>query len=44
MAQESSPVRGRNILTLIFLSSDEERLRAGWRLLLQILIVTQVAA
>ena len=39
MAQESSPVRGRNILTLIFLSSDEERLRAGWRLLLQILIV-----
>lgn len=39
MAQESSPVRGRNILTLIFLSSDEERLRAGWRLLLQILII-----
>ena len=39
MAQEPSPIRGRNILTLIFLSPDEERLRAGWRLLLQILIV-----
>ena len=39
MAQEASPIRGRNILTRIFLSPDKARLRAGWRLLLQILLI-----
>ncbi len=39
MAQEASPIRGRNIFTRIFLSPDKARLRAGWRLLLQILLI-----
>jgi membrane protease YdiL (CAAX protease family) len=39
MAQEALPIRGRNILTRIFLSPDKARLRAGWRLLLQILLI-----
>lgn len=39
MAHELSPSTGRNILTRIFLSPDEARLRAGWRLLLQTLLI-----
>jgi len=39
MAQEASPIRGGNTLTRIFLSPDKARLRAGWRLLLQILLI-----
>jgi len=39
MAQEALPIRGRNIRTRIFLSPDKARLRAGWRLLLQILLI-----
>lgn len=39
MAQEPLPTQRRNILARIFLSPDEVRLRAGWRLLLQILLV-----
>jgi membrane protease YdiL (CAAX protease family) len=39
MVKEPSTIRGRNILTLIFLSPDEARLRAGWRLLVQTLLI-----
>ena len=39
MAQEPWHIRRRNILTLIFLSPDEARLRAGWRVLLQTLLI-----
>lgn len=39
MAQERLPTHGRNILARLFLSPDEARLRAGWRLLLQTLMV-----
>ena len=39
MVQEPSPTLGINILTRIFLSPDEARLRAGWRLLLQTLLI-----
>ena len=39
MAKEPSPTLGRNILTRIFLSPDEARLRAGWRLLVQTLLI-----
>jgi hypothetical protein len=39
MAQELAPTAGRNILTRIFLSPDEARLRAGWRLLVQTLLI-----
>ena len=36
---EIQPARQRNFLAKIFISSDEPRLRAGWRLLLQTLIM-----
>jgi hypothetical protein len=39
MAQGPSPIRRRNILARIFLSPDEARLRAGWRLLLQTFLI-----
>lgn len=39
MAQEPSHIRSRNILTLFFLSPNEARLRAGWRLLLQTFLI-----
>jgi len=39
MAQEASPIRGRNFLSSIFLSPNEVRLRAGWRLLFQTLLL-----
>ena len=35
MSQEITPNPRRNILSQIFISSNERRLRAGWRLLLQ---------
>lgn len=38
MTQESSPSPNRNIFSWIFISSDEPRLRAGWRLFLQTLL------
>jgi membrane protease YdiL (CAAX protease family) len=38
MTKETSPMAKRNILSVIFLSSDEPRLRAGWRLLLQTIL------
>ena len=39
MSQETSSTEERNILARIFLSPNEPRLRAGWRLLVQTLLV-----
>lgn len=39
MSQEITPKPKRNFLSIIFISSDEPRLRAGWRLLLQTLLL-----
>ena len=39
MSQEITPGPGQNILSRIFISPDEPRLRAGWRLLLQTAIL-----
>jgi len=36
---EIQPARKRNFISRIFISSDEPRLRAGWRLLLQTLLM-----
>ena len=38
MSQELTPARKRGFFTTIFISSDEPRLRAGWRLLIQTLL------
>src|SRR4030095_5506768 len=38
MSQEITPAPNRNLLAWIFVSSDEPRLRAGWRLLIQFLL------
>jgi len=38
MSQEITPAPKRNIIEQIFISSDEPRLRAGWRLLLHTLL------
>src|SRR5262245_58559157 len=35
---ETQPTPERSILAVIFISSDEPRLRAGWRLLIQIFL------
>lgn len=35
MSQEITPGQSRSLLSRVFISSDEPRLRAGWRLLLQ---------
>ena len=39
MSQELTPRPERNIFARIFVSSDEPRLRAGWRLLIQTLLL-----
>jgi len=39
MSSELTPAPKRNILAQIFISSDEPRLRAGWRLLIQTLLL-----
>jgi membrane protease YdiL (CAAX protease family) len=39
MSQEMQTSPERNILAVIFISPDEPRLRAGWRLLLQTLLI-----
>ena len=39
MSQEMPTNSKRNILAAIFISPDEPRLRAGWRLLLQTLLI-----
>jgi len=38
MSQEITPDPKRNIVALIFTSTDEPRLRAGWRLLIQMIL------
>jgi len=43
MAQEITPAPERNFLAWIFVSSDEPRLRAGWRLLIQTLLLVGLA-
>jgi uncharacterized protein len=40
---ETQPAPKRNFVTRIFISSDEPRLRAGWRLLLQTLFMILIA-
>jgi len=39
MSQEITPSPKRNIISRIFISPDEPRLRAGWRLLLQTILL-----
>ena len=39
MSQETTPASKRNLPSRIFLSPDEPRLRAGWRLLIQFLLI-----
>lgn len=39
MSQESTPAPKRGFIATVFLSSDEPRLRAGWRLFLQTLLL-----
>jgi len=39
MSQEITPSPKRNFLSVIFISPDEPRLRAGWRLLLQTILM-----
>ncbi len=39
MSQPLTPSPKRNILSIIFLSPDETRLRAGWRLLIQTILL-----
>ena len=39
MSKENTPVPKQNFLPLIFVSSDEPRLRAGWRLLIQTILL-----
>ena len=43
MLQETTPPPKRNIVSWIFISSDEPRLRAGWRLLLQTLLLIVIS-
>ena len=43
MTQEITPTPKRNIVSRIFISSDEPRLRAGWRLLLQTLLLIVIS-
>jgi len=38
MSQEITPTPKRNFLSVIFISSDKSRLRAGWRLLIQTIL------
>jgi uncharacterized protein len=40
---EIQPVQKRNFISKIFISPDESRLRAGWRLLLQTLLMILIA-
>jgi hypothetical protein len=40
---EIQPIPKRNFIARIFISSDEPRLRAGWRLLLQTLLMVIIA-
>ncbi|HSG43127.1 MAG TPA: type II CAAX endopeptidase family protein [Anaerolineales bacterium] len=44
MSQEIAPSPKRNLFAQIFISSDEPRLRAGWRLLIQTLILILLGA
>jgi len=39
MSQQLTPTPRRNIFSVIFLSPDESRLRAGWRLLIQTILL-----
>ncbi len=39
MTQEITPTPKRNIVSRIFISTDEPRLRAGWRLLIQTILL-----
>ncbi len=39
MSQEITPKPKRNFLSVIFISADEPRLRAGWRLLVQTILL-----
>ena len=43
MSQEITPAPKRNVISWIFISSDEPRLRAGWRLLLQTLLLIVIS-
>jgi len=39
MSQENTPASRRNFFSWLFVSSDEPRLRAGWRLLIQTILL-----